>query len=99
MIDKNNNGIDDALENARFNAELAHSKRTWSTRKKMAVTSFIGLFVFIIFYISIGFFVTAERADVMSEFNIIIITIITALVSIVLAFIGADYLQTKNNGS
>lgn len=93
MIDKNNNNIDDSIENKRFMAELHRDQKKWTVRRRMAIVSLASLLTFGIYYALIGLIISETQAKLISEFNSIVVAIVGALTSILLGYYGTAYLD------
>lgn len=93
MIDENNNNVDDRSENERFIAELDRDKKRWTVRRRIAVTAFIALLTFGIYYSLVGLFIDEIQAKAISEFNGIVVAIVGALTSLLLGYYGTAYLN------
>ena len=96
MEDQNANGIDDNIDQERALTELERDRLKWIIRRRMAVSSFVALVVFGIYYALIGVFVSFDQAKTMAEFNSIVVSVIGALVSVLLGYYGTSYLFDKD---
>jgi len=96
MIDENNNNIDDRSENERFIAELDRDKKRWTVRRRIAVSSFIALLTFGIYYSLVGLFIDEIQAKAVAEFNGIVVAVVGALTSLLLGYYGTAYLDDKD---
>lgn len=73
----------------RESAELKRDKTKWRVRRRFAVWSFIQLCSLTIFYILVPQLVSKETAEIMSQFNPIIISLIGVFSGIVMVYTGA----------
>jgi len=89
----------DNQEQIREQAEFERDKRKWRIRRRFAITSFICLVLLSVFYVIGPFFMSTEQAEVFSQFNPIIITLIGFFTSIVTLYMGAvTYAENKKDG-
>lgn len=97
MEDKNNNLIDDNLENERAIHELDRDRAKWRVRRRMAVSSFVALVLFGVYYALVGLFIDSTTASTVSEFNSIVVSVIGALTSLLLGYYGTAYFSDRDN--
>ena len=64
-------------------------KKRWTIRRRIALTAFIQINVLTLFFLVVPIFVSGDTAEVMSQFNPIIISLISLFSAIVMVYMGA----------
>jgi len=86
------------MDNARFEAELDRDRRKWKTRRLIAIWSFVSNIVIAAFYMIAPIVITSDQAQILSQFNSIVIAIVGLFSSICMVYIGAATYADKFSG-
>lgn len=91
--DSNNNLVPDSIESKiateKMKDEFIRTRVRWIIRRRLALSAFIYNLVVGLLYFIIIFFLDKSQADMLKDFNSIMISIIGANFSIVMLYIGA----------